>query len=628
MKKILLLITLGLVLTACGTQPQSSSEVSSSSLDSNSSIEESSSDSIKSDSSFDSSSEIISKSSEPITSVSSPSPSTPSPSSSSSKQVEGITVAEALTIAKQLPEGGTSSQTYTINAYVSNGFDPKESTQTAGQYNFDVVDSQGGDKLIVWYLSGNRLPIKGEAVTINSKLQHYVDKSSVHKYECVEGSFTVGGAPTPTSSSSSEPISSSYYPSTSSTSVIPPIDDPNWTGLDFNTYGATFRNKLASLIKNKVTKTTSYSNCLSIGAKAAAYPKPSSNTFVPFYHTTDTVVTTSGCNREHTWPDSRGGGQIETDPFVIRPTIEKDNSSRGNAYYGTKEDNKNYWDPACLGFEGARGESARVILYAATKYYTLMEGLDNRAPSPNEPAASAKKMMGKLSSLMEWNAKYPVTDMERQINNYLSSQGYGRNPFVDHPEYANWIWDNNGLITHSPSGNSSAGSSYTTSSSMVPTQSYNLVTSLTDLTQGNVAIVATPDTYSYYAMSSEAKRDDLPYYILSNEVEVSNDKSKMYTTSLDGVGSFQIIKQTNGYYSIYNTVNKHYLYNYVNQSHYNIAYDVPSGMDASSEWIITKEGDGFVFKGVNSPYLDISSQTTYCGAQNKPSRSLLVYALS
>ena len=37
--------------------------------------------------------------------------------------------------------------------------------------------------------------------------------------------------------------------------------------------------------------------------------------------------------------------------------------------------------------------------------------------------------------------------MEKQINNYLASQGYGRNPFVDHPEYANQIWDVNGIRT-------------------------------------------------------------------------------------------------------------------------------------------------------------------------------------
>ena len=53
--------------------------------------------------------------------------------------------------------------------------------------------------------------------------------------------------------------------------------------------------------------------------------------------------------------------------------------------------------------------------------------------------------MGTLKELLKWNAQYPVTEMEKQINNYLSSQGYGRNPFVDHPEYANQIWDSNGI---------------------------------------------------------------------------------------------------------------------------------------------------------------------------------------
>ena len=55
--------------------------------------------------------------------------------------------------------------------------------------------------------------------------------------------------------------------------------------------------------------------------------------------------------------------------------------------------------------------------------------------------------MGTLKSLLEWNAKYPVTKMEKQINEYLYAEGYGRNPFVDHPEYANQIWDFNGIRT-------------------------------------------------------------------------------------------------------------------------------------------------------------------------------------
>ena len=558
-----------------------------------------------------------SSSSEPISS-------SKEPVSSSSLPSSIISVSEAVDIAKSLGEGKTSSSSYTIAGFVSNGFDPKESTQTKGTYNFDVVDSQGSSvKLIAWYLAGSRIPNKGEAVTLEAKLQHYVDKSSNHKYEAVDGTFTLSGS----SSSSSEPISSSSDPSTSGTSFVPPSpidDDPNWVGLNFNTYGATFRNKLATLIKDKVTTTTTYSNCLSIGAKAAAYPNKNSSTFVPFYHSTDTTTTTNGCNREHVWPASRGGDQFETDPFMIRPTISGDNSSRGNGYFGYQNDSKNYWDPASLGYEGSRGEAARIILYGATKYYTLVEGLDNRAPVNGESAKTAKKAMGKLSTLLEWNAKYPVSAIEKQINEYLFDHGYGRNPFVDHPEYANWIWDNNGLIGNTPSGDSSSSMP---SSSSLPTLTFNAVTSLEDIVYGNVAIVGTPDTFSYYALGNAPKQDKYPYYLAGTSVGVSYDESKMYAYSLEGIGQLQIIKNLSGYYSIYNTVNKSYLYNYISGTHYDIGYSVPKGQTASSEWIITKEKDGFAFRGLNDPYLDISNQKTFLGVKEKPGMSLLVYSL-
>ena len=218
-----------LTLAGCGTTPASSSGESSSLVPSSESVVPSSSsetisstpgsDSVVPTPSSTSVSPTPSSSSvtpEPSSSSVTPTPSsssivppTPSSSSSGPAPVLPLTVSEALTIAKSLPEKGISTKSYTIYGIVSNGFDPKEGT-TKGEYSFDVVDYQGGEFLIVWYLKGNRLPKKGESVTIYSKLQNY----STNKYECVEGSFTVGSAPTPSSSS--------IGPSPSSSSLVPP----------------------------------------------------------------------------------------------------------------------------------------------------------------------------------------------------------------------------------------------------------------------------------------------------------------------------------------------------------------------------------------------------------------------
>lgn len=242
-------------------------------------------------------------------------------------------------------------------------------------------------------------------------------------------------------------------------------DDTYWEGLDFKTYGNTFRGTLKGLIAKYHKKSTSYSACKEIGMKAAAYPQGSSS-FIPFYHASPDVkegvsgngvyVATSkdSINREHTWPNSRGCGKKggpAADPFIIRPTLSTENSSRSNKFYGTS--GSNVWDPASCGYEAARGEAARVMFYAATAYYgTCGSGGSSNGTQPlelsNNPSDNKDShTMGTLKSLLEWNAKYPVTKMEKQINSYLASEGYGRNPFVDHPEYANQIWDTNGIRT-------------------------------------------------------------------------------------------------------------------------------------------------------------------------------------
>ena len=55
--------------------------------------------------------------------------------------------------------------------------------------------------------------------------------------------------------------------------------------------------------------------------------------------------------------------------------------------------------------------------------------------------------MGTLKYLVQWNNEYPVTESEIRRNNYLDSAGFGRNPFIDNPDLANYIYDVNGLRT-------------------------------------------------------------------------------------------------------------------------------------------------------------------------------------
>ena len=420
-----------------------------------------------------------------------------------------------------------------------------------------------------------------------------------------------GSDSTVINNSSNNPASSSGGGASSTTSYsVPPVDyDSKWN-IDLSLRGAKFRNALQELMDVKQTNTTSYSNCLSLGAKAAAYPTASSSTFVPFYHDTTTTATTGQCNREHTWPNSRGSGTTGpgADPFIIRPTLTSDNSSRGNNFYGTSSSKE--WDPASCGFEAARGESARVILYAATMYYKNGLSLSN---NPND--GTSLKTMGTLSTLLAWNNTYAPTPIEIQINNYLSNNGYGRNPFVDHPEYASYIWDNNGLL-----------------GGEVPpdpgdfTNGLTIETSLTNL-DGNEYVIASSDSnssFTFYAMDNQPKSSSLPWYITPIKSLVNDDKTKIIPVGDATFKYYKFVKQSDGNYYIRSKETNDYLFGYIDGTHYSIGLGTTPTNGGSLSWSITTTGKGFVVKNAANVYLEYYN-SSFCGYSSAPSVPIYLY---
>ena len=427
----------------------------------------------------------------------------------------------------------------------------------------------------------------------------------------IDSSVDSSSSSSSSASSSSSMSSSSSSSSSSSTDYsVPPVDeDTNWN-INLSLRGAEFRNALQTIMARKRTKTISYSDCLSTGAKAAAYPNSTSSTFVPFYHDSSLTATIGECNREHTWPNSRGSGKSGpgADPFIIRPTLTRENTSRGNLFYGNKSSKE--WDPASCGFEGARGESARVILYAATMYYR-----DGLSLSNNPSDDTSKKTMGTLSTLLEWNVTYAPTPIEIQINNYLSDNGYGRNPFVDHPQYANYIWDNNGLLGGEIPPD--------------PTEFDNgldVENSLSNL-DGNEYVIASSDsntTSTFYAMGNEAKGADIPWYIKPINAIVNSDKTKLIPDGDVTFKYYKFTKQSNGKYYIQSKETDDYLYGYIDGTHYSIGLGTTPIHDGSLSWDITTSGSGFVFKNDANVYLEYYG-SSFCGYSKTPSVPIYLF---
>ena len=159
-------------------------------------------------------------------------------------------------------------------------------------------------------------------------------------------------------------------------------------------------------------------------------------------------------NREHVWPDSIGGGSVDGDAHMPRPTWKQSNSSRGNSYYAES----GAFDPG-YDLPNYRGISARIIFYCMVANPQLK--LEDDAKTNPKTGSNT---MGKLSDMLKWNLEYLPTDSptaavelrcENNRNNVIQHEVQGnRNPFIDHPEYACKIWGNTNAATRAICGGS------------------------------------------------------------------------------------------------------------------------------------------------------------------------------
>ena len=155
-------------------------------------------------------------------------------------------------------------------------------------------------------------------------------------------------------------------------------------------------------------------------------------------------------NREHTYPRSRGGFySIEEDEIADGPTVfwttnadslrhgnsdahalravdAGENSSRGNKDYGE------YNGP--VGNQGSfKGDVARSIFYMAVRYNNLQVVDGN-------PSNSTVGQLGDLDILLQWHQNDPPDDFEMNRNNVVHTWQKNRNPFIDQPLLAEYIW--------------------------------------------------------------------------------------------------------------------------------------------------------------------------------------------
>ena len=214
------------------------------------------------------------------------------------------------------------------------------------------------------------------------------------------------------------------------------------------------KNKLRTIITESHTRITSYDDCKDpeLVKKTDADPNKSGNIILFWSGLSVSSAWDGGktWNREHVWPKSNawyvesGGG---SDLHHIRPTDPTVNSTHNNSPYGIVTNGK-YVNMAAINGGGTttckhgggffepcdekKGDTARIIFYLLTRY--------SQADS-----YSITKVAQSMDMLLEWNESDPVDDSEVRRNNAVADIQGNRNPFIDHSEFANMIWDDDYL---------------------------------------------------------------------------------------------------------------------------------------------------------------------------------------
>lgn len=176
----------------------------------------------------------------------------------------------------------------------------------------------------------------------------------------------------------------------------------------------------------------------------------------------------SSFNREHVWPQAKskdgavqlfGESYAGADIHHIRAAINTYNSYRGSTLFapifGTPKtvnftgggvvkfgsgNNYGVTEPA----DSMKGDVARIIMYVYTHYGTdfggtVSSGITGKLYITGVIGGNSQADCFKL--LRKWNAEDPVSAEEKSRNETAANKQGNRNPFIDHPTYADRIWN-------------------------------------------------------------------------------------------------------------------------------------------------------------------------------------------
>ena len=164
----------------------------------------------------------------------------------------------------------------------------------------------------------------------------------------------------------------------------------------------------------------------------------------------------SGYNREHSFPRSWFGGEVEpmnSDVMHIVPTDGYVNNRRNNYPFGettnptyTSDGGFSKLGPSSIsGYSGTvfepndeyKGDFARIYFYMVTCYEDRISSWDSDMLSGNKYPAFTTWA---LDMLLRWAEEDPVSQKEIDRNNAVYKWQGNRNPYVDYPGLEQYVW--------------------------------------------------------------------------------------------------------------------------------------------------------------------------------------------
>lgn len=241
-----------------------------------------------------------------------------------------------------------------------------------------------------------------------------------------------------------------------------------------------------NLVRN-FTHISSYQNLPQYFQKTDVYPNSKRwwdmYSDIPLY-----APSFSGLNREHSFPKSWWGGSTEVSAYIdlnhLYPSEMAANTAKNNYPLGEVNRNQNIkfqngvttvgypvngqGGGAQFVFEPAdeyKGDFARTYFYMVTCYQDLTWKYFYMVAQNTYPTLTTWAQ----NLLLKWHRQDPVSDKEIMRNEEVYKFQNNRNPFIDYPELAEYLWGNK------------KGQVFNSSTASTPSGTPNLITPVQDM---------------------------------------------------------------------------------------------------------------------------------------------------